>query len=433
VTISSLISQLLAPPPRPAALSRGYAFIGTFPRQLPSGGQREKCAGKHKTPPDAFQSLLTITPTPDSIGSFMPYRNSPTRREILKGLSALGAGALLLEKSAAPQSSPPTPRVIDCHHHFVSPAFLKTLTAKQGHKVEGFTSFFPLGLWKDYSPAKDIEMMDRDGVATSLISCTAPGVWFGDPDEARTLARELNEYGAKMASDYKGRYGLLAVLPIPRVEESLKEIEYAFDTLHASGVGILTSYGNKWLGDPAFQPIFDELNRRKAVVYTHPIDAPCCQDLMPGVNPTTLEYPTDTTRAILSLLGTNAASPATRYGDIKFIFSHAGGTMPSVIDRIGVGNPDTIAANLRGTPEANSRLYHLRRFYYDTAQSTNTVQLQALKTIAGVSQIVFGTDYPFGATAAKQVQGLQECGFNPDELQSVQMGNALRLFPKVKG
>jgi len=354
----------------------------------------------------------------------MAPHSSPRRRDFLTGLAALGAGALLPAGSSAQ-----TTRVIDCHHHFVSPAFLKALTAKEGHKTEGFTSFFPLGLWKDYSPAKDIEVMDRDGVATSLISCTAPGVWFGNPDEARGLARELNEYGAKMASDYKGRYGLLAVLPIPRVDESLKEIEYAFDTLKADGVGVLTSYGNHWLGDPAFQPIFDELNRRKAVVYTHPIDAPCCQDLMQGVNPTTLEYPTDTARAILSLLSTNAA---TRYADIRFIFSHAGGTMPSVIDRIGVGNPDTIAANLRGTPEPNSRLYHLRRFYYDTAQSTNTVQMQALKTIAGASQIVFGTDYPFGATAAKHVQGLRECGLSAEELQAVYTSNALRLFPKYK-
>jgi predicted TIM-barrel fold metal-dependent hydrolase len=354
----------------------------------------------------------------------MPPHSSPRRRDFLTGLAALGAGALLPSRSSAQ-----TTRVIDCHHHFVSPAFLKALTAKEGHKTEGFTSFFPLGLWKDYSPAKDIEVMDRDGVATSLISCTAPGVWFGNPDEARGLARELNEYGAKMASVYKGRYGLLAVLPIPRVDESLKEIEYAFDTLKADGVGVLTSYGNHWLGDPAFQPIFDELNRRKAVVYTHPIDAPCCQDLMQGVNPTTLEYPTDTARAILSLLSTNAA---TRYADIRFIFSHAGGTMPSVIDRIGVGNPDTIAANLRGTPEPNSRLYHLRRFYYDTAQSTNTVQMQALKTIAGASQIVFGTDYPFGATAAKQVQGLRECGLSAEELQAIYTSNALRLFPRYK-
>jgi predicted TIM-barrel fold metal-dependent hydrolase len=124
---------------------------------------------------------------------------------------------------------------------------------------------------------------------------------------------------------------------------------------------------------------------------------------------------------------------ATRYADISFIFSHGGGTMPSVIDRIGVGNPDTIAANLRGTAQPNSRLFHLRRFYYDTAQSTNTVQMQALKTIAGVPQILFGTDYPFGAAAAKQVQGLRECGFNAAELQQIQTGNSLRLFPRYKG
>jgi 6-methylsalicylate decarboxylase len=355
--------------------------------------------------------------------------SSPSRRNVLAGLAALGASALLPESKSTAQTPPPSARVIDCHHHFVSPAFLKALTAKDGKKTEGFTSFFPLGLWKDYSPAKDIEAMDRDGVATALISCTAPGVWFGNVDEAKGLARELNEYGAKMASDYKGRFGLLAVLPIPKVDETLKEIEYAFDTLKADGVGILTSYGNHWLGDPMFQPIFDELNRRKAVVYTHPIDAPCCQDLMPGVNPTTLEYPTDTTRAILSLISNNSA---TRYADVKFIFSHGGGTMPSVIDRIGVGNPDTIAANLKGPAQPNSRLFHLRRFYYDTAQSTNTVQLQALKTIAGVPQILFGTDYPFGATAAKQVQGLNECGFTTQELQQIQMGNSARLFPKYK-
>jgi predicted TIM-barrel fold metal-dependent hydrolase len=145
-------------------------------------------------------------------------------------------------------------------------------------------------------PAKDLETMDRDGVATALLSITSPGVWFGDREESRRLTREMNEYGAQMASDYKGRFGLFAVLPL--IDESLKEIEYAFDTLKADGAGVLTSYGNRWLGDPAFQPVFDELNRRKAIVYTHPIDAPCCQDIMPGANPTTLEFPTDTSRTI---------------------------------------------------------------------------------------------------------------------------------------
>jgi 6-methylsalicylate decarboxylase len=336
-------------------------------------------------------------------------------------MAAVGASTLLPAQDTQR-------RAIDCHHHFVSPAFLKALQAKEGKKTPGFTSFFPLGLWRNYSPAKDIEAMDRDGVATSLISLTAPGVWFGDAAEARGLARELNEYAAKMASDYKGRYGVFAVLPIPNVDDSLKEIEYVFDTLKCDGVGVLTSYGNHWLGDPMFQPIFDELNRRKAVVYTHPIDAPCCQDLMPGANPTVLEYPNDTARTILSLLTTKAAE---RYADTKFIFSHAGGTMPAVFTRFGVGQPDTVNEILARPADPGSRLFQLRRFFYDTAQSTNTPQMQSLKAIVGVSQIMFGTDYPFGANAAKQLQGLQTSGFSAEELKAIERDNALKILPRL--
>ncbi|PWU10363.1 MAG: amidohydrolase [Terriglobia bacterium] len=357
----------------------------------------------------------------------MAFR-STSRRKFVAGLAAAGAGAVSPGWRLRAQSG--NPRVIDCHHHFVSPAFLKTLTAKQGRKLEGFTNYFPLGLWQNYSPARDIELMDKQGVATAMISVTSPGVWFGDREEARKLAREMNEYGAKMASDYKGRFGLFALLPLPLIDESLREIEYAFDTLKADGVGILTSYGNRWLGDAAFQPVFDELNRRKAIVYTHPIDAPCCQDLWPDVNPTTLEFPTDTARAILSLLVTNAAS---RYGDIRFIFSHGGGTMPAVIGRLGIGGADTLTGVLNRPAEPNSRLFQLRRFCYDTAMSTNVVQMQALKTIAGVSQIVFGTDYPFGGDAARHLTGLQSCGLSDEDLRAIQRGNAAKFLPKYAG
>ena len=352
----------------------------------------------------------------------MANPDSLSRRDLVAGLAALGAVPLLSTRLMAQG-----PRVIDCHHHFISPAFLKALTSKQGRKVPGYTSYFPLGLWQNYSPAKDIELMDKQGVATAMISVTSPGVWFGDRDEARGLAREMNEYGAKMASDYKGRFGLFALLPLPLIDESLKEIEYAFDTLKADGVGILTSYGNHWLGDAMFQPIFDELNRRKAVVYTHPIDAPCCQDLWPDVNPTTLEFPTDTARAILSLLVNNAAA---RYGDTRFIFSHGGGTLPGVIGRLGIGGADTLNGVLSRPAEPNSRLFQLRRFFYDTAMSSNIVQMQALKTIAGVSQIVFGTDYPFGGDAAKHLQGIEGSGLTAGEQQSIQRGNAAKLLPK---
>jgi predicted TIM-barrel fold metal-dependent hydrolase len=348
-----------------------------------------------------------------------------SRRDFLAAAGVAGAAAPFLRGQALHGQSP-NPRVIDCHHHFTAPGYIKALGAKQGQYRQGFTPYFNLGVLTSYTPAKDIELMDQEGVATCMLSCTTPGIWFGDPAESAALAREMNEFGTKMASDYKGRFGLFALIPLPTIDASLKEIEYAFDTLKADGVGLMTSYGNRWLGDPTLRPIFDELNRRKAVVYTHPIDAPCCSGMMPGVNPTTIEYNTDTARTIFSLISSDAA---TRYSDIKFIFSHAGGTMTSLIERFGVGAPDTINDNLAGTATPNSRLFHLRRFYYDTAQSVNVVQMRGLKTVVGSSQIVFGTDYPF-VTAARTLKGLDKCGFNASELQDIYRGTAAKLLPK---
>ena len=144
-------------------------------------------------------------------------------------------------------------RRIDVHQHYVSPDYLALLAKKNAvSPVAGFA------IWRDYSPAKNLDAMDKAGIATAMLSPTAPGVYFGDAEEARKIAREMNEYAAaKMVGAYQGRFGLFAVLPIPDVEGSLREIEYAFDTLKADGVGLLTSYGNKYLGDAAFAPIFD--------------------------------------------------------------------------------------------------------------------------------------------------------------------------------
>jgi 6-methylsalicylate decarboxylase len=348
-----------------------------------------------------------------------------SRRGFLTGIAAAGAGAFL----PSGEAQTPNPRLIDCHHHFVSPAYIKALAGKEGHHLASFTPYFNLGVLKSYAPAKDVEGMDKDGVATSMLSCTTPGIWFGNPEETAALARDMNEYAARMVSDYKGRFGLFALLPLPIIDASLREIEYALDTLKADGVGLMTSYNSHWLGDPIFQPVFDELNRRKAVVYNHPIDSACCQDIMAGVNPTTIEYNTDTARTIFSLIARDAA---TRYGDVRFLFSHAGGTMTSLIERFGVGGPDVINDNLAKPAQPNSRLYHLRRFYYDTAQSVNTVQMQGLKTIAGASQIVFGTDFPF-VTAARTLAGLEKCGFSPEEMRGIQRETALKLLPNFKG
>jgi predicted TIM-barrel fold metal-dependent hydrolase len=344
--------------------------------------------------------------------------DSATRRQFIGTLTAGGAGALLGARARWAQAQ--SARRIDIHQHFVSPSFLAFLGAKNAvSPVPGFAA------WKDFSPTRAVETLDRVGTQTAMLSITAPGVWFGDAQEARTLAREMNEYAAaKMVADHKGRFGLFAVLPLPDVQGSLQEIAYALDTLKADGVGILTSYGNAWLGDPQFAPVFEELNRRKAVVYTHPTDAQCCQGLIPRVNNQLLEYPTDTTRTIFSLVVSDAA---TKYSDIRFIFSHAGGTITSVAGRL-LG-PET--ANLAAQPKPNSRLYHLRRFYYDTAGSANPVNMNALKTLVPTTQIVFGTDAPF-FDGAPQVQGLQASGFSSDELRGIERDNALQLIPRLR-
>lgn len=354
----------------------------------------------------------------------------------LGGLGAVGAGLALRAPSnpgpfvplngeallAAAQR--PAPHRIDIHQHFMSPSFLTTLTARNATiPVPGLVN------WKGWTPGRAVEALDQSGIATAMLSMTAPGVWLGGGSaaaDARRYARELNEYAAaSMVTAYKGRFGLFAVLPIPDVDGSLREIEYAFDTLKAPGVGVLTSYGTQRLGDAAFAPIWQELNRRKAVVYTHPTDAACCPNLVPGVAAQMFEYPTDTSRAIISLV---ASGTAAKFPDIRFIFSHGGGTITSVVSRL-VGP----AANGDGVtkPAApDSRLAQLRRFYYDTAGAANQISMGALRTLAPASQIVFGSDAQF-FDPAPTVAGLQGSGFTAAELRAVERDNALTLLPSL--
>jgi predicted TIM-barrel fold metal-dependent hydrolase len=228
-----------------------------------------------------------------------------------------------------------------------------------------------------------------------------------------------------MVSDYKGRFSLFAVLPLPDVEASLREIEYAFDTLKAEGVGLLSNWGNKWLADESFKPVLDELNRRKAIVYTHGAAPSCCGgSYVPGVPETTIEYNTDVSRTIVSLISSGTAS---RTPDIRYILSHGGGTITALTGRF-LGNEAT-ADNLAAKPKLDSRLYHLRRFYYDTAASTNPVNIQSLKMLVGTSQIVFGTDHPFG-NSANIAAALQKVGLTADELRGIDRDNAMRMMRK---
>jgi len=307
---------------------------------------------------------------------------------------------------------------IDVHHHIAPPSYLAALHMRK-------LGAPPTMAW---TLTKSLEDMDRAGVATAITSLTTPaiGPWVADAAGARRLARECNEYAAKLTSDHPGRFGMFAVLPMPDVDASLREIEYALDSLRADGVLFLTSYANRWLGDPTFAPLFDELNRRAALVYTHPTTPPGCEGLIPEIPESVIEYATDTSRTIGSLLFTGTAA---RCPDVRIIFSHAGGTMPFLIERF------TRLPGMRKDLEArvpHGVLHELRRFYYDIAQAAHPMALGSLLKIVSVSQVLFGTDFPF-RTSEEHVKMLGECGFAPTEIAAIERDNALRLLPRRQG
>jgi len=336
------------------------------------------------------------------------------RRQLLTGVAAVAAAASLPATGHA-QAPGGKPHRIDVHHHISPPRYLSAIIDKKtGEKPT-----------LDWTIEKSLDDMDKGGVATSITSITYPGLWFGDAAQTRDLARHCNDYAARLRSDHPGRFGIFASLPLPDVDGSLKEIEYALDTLKADGIGVMTSFGDKYLGHPSFEPVWAELNRRKTVVYTHPTLANCCVNVQPDVPFSVIEFAVDTTRCIADLVFSGTAS---KYPDIKFIFSHAGGTMPFIEERF-VRMPllrrDVLAKLPHGVE------YELKKFHYDVAQAAHPMALAALTRLVATSQILFGTDFPY-RTSADHARLLREFGFNAADLQAIERDNAMRLLPTIK-
>jgi predicted TIM-barrel fold metal-dependent hydrolase len=331
------------------------------------------------------------------------------RRGFLAGLAALGAGALLpgCQTAGAPAAGGKSYR-IDVHHHYVPDAYAAAMKA---HKIRPVK----------WSVQGSLEEMDKSGIATGMISPPPPAVTFGDPAFRKKLARDINEAGAKMVSDRPTRFRLLATLPYASVQDSLEEIAYTYDTLKADGISLMTSYDGKYLGDPAYWPILEELNRRKAVVYTHPTTPACCGGLQPFVSINAIEGPVDTSRTMVSLMFQGGAA---KYPDIKWIFSHSGGVSPFLISRFQ--REDTERDRKAVLP--NGFMHELRKFYYDTAQGHHEGALKALLTVIPVSQVLYGTDYPFW-DGRKVTTDLVKGGVSGADLLAIDRDNALRLFP----
>jgi len=308
-------------------------------------------------------------------------------------------------------------RLIDVHHHFVPPFYLEENLDRLAASWGGALS----PPWFGWSPAASMEAMDRAGIERSILSISSPGVWFGDLAESRTLARRVNEHASRLRDDHPDRYGLFASIPLPDVEGSLKEIEHAFDVLEADGIGLLTSYDGKWLGDDSYRSVFDELNRRKAVVFVHPTIPCCCRALMPAVRPVVTEIPQDTSRAIANLLYTGTLS---RCPGIRFIFTHAGGAMPITYGRMVQFAPKDLD---RVAPHGID--HEIRRLYYDIAASAYRPAVAALRSLVPTSQMLFGTDSPY-APAELTIDGMRDLGFSGSELGAIGRTNALAILPR---
>ena len=331
------------------------------------------------------------------------------RRDFLGGLAALGASAMLPERLTA-QSKPFR---IDVHHHLAYPGYLEEAGGRRA------------GSAFKWSPQMSLEDMDKSGISLSVLSLIQPSAVTTDVEKGRRISRSSNDYAAQLVRDHKGRFASFATLPLLDTDGSLKEIAYALDTLKADGVGLMTSYQDKYLGDASFAPVWEELNRRKAVVYTHPLSPECCRNIKSDVPPAVVEYSTDTTRTIASLVFSGTAA---RYPDIRWVFSHSGGTMPFLLSRFVRQEIDMKDKAAKAMPKG--MMYELRKFHYDTAQGNHSGALAALMKIVTPSQVLFGTDFPF-RDGAEEIEGLSAF-FRGDELRAIERENALRLIPTLK-
>jgi 6-methylsalicylate decarboxylase len=312
------------------------------------------------------------------------------------------------------------PHRIDVHHHVFPPGYVDAVERHGDHDSGGV----PFPKW---SVEDDLAFMDRCGIATALTSVSAPGVSVGDAARSRALARRVNEYQARLVDDHPTRFGAFASLPVPDVDGALDELSYALDALHMDGVVLLASVGDVYLGDPRLEPLFAELDRRRAVVFVHPNVPASSRGLKLALPHAALEFVFDTTRAVANRVYTGTLD---RYPNVRIILSHAGGTIPFLAGRLATTDP--LPELARRAPLGSTA--YLKRLYYDTAISAVPTTLGSLRELVGPSHILFGSDAPFlpEPSVRFQQQSLAGYGgFDAAGRQAIERDSALALFPRL--
>lgn len=309
---------------------------------------------------------------------------------------------------------------VDTHHHIL-PDFFWRETNDPRSPVGGIAP-------PAWSVEGAIGLMDEAGIDFAITSISTPGVHLGDNAKARSLARRCNELSATLMQRHPDRFGGFACIPLPDVDGALKELEYALDVLKLDGVVVFSNSCGVYLGDARLEPVYEELNRRGSVVFVHPTASPDPAAHSLGLPDSLIDFPHDTTRAVAQMHYSNRLA---RTPNVKYIFSHAGGTIPFLATRFAIVDEMKV---IPGHEERGSAADTLRRLYWDTALSWKNPVLQMLRSVVGTDQVLFGSDYPYlrrdlVIRCGEELRSTSE--LSEKEREAILSGTAMRLFPRL--
>ncbi|KAK4896560.1 hypothetical protein LTR27_005478 [Elasticomyces elasticus] len=317
---------------------------------------------------------------------------------------------------------------VDVHTHPI-PEIFRSALIDAGYLTTNTGDVFVDGFrTPNFTLESYLQERTQHGYDYSIFSITAPGVNFlKGNDRAKELARELNDQMSSWAKEHPKRLGAFGILPLPDIEASLEEIRYCLDDLKFEGIGLYTNVNGVYLGDKTLDPIMAELDRRGAVAFVHPAGPPEAPSF-PLMSLPVIEYTFDTTRAIGNLLFTQTRK---RYPNIRMIFSHGGGALPFLAQRLALQS----TLPFQGGRDYNESYAELQGYHYDTAVNIGAPQFAALKAFVGADKMLTGSDYPYmpGTAVPIAQKALEDFeGFSDEDREKIGWRNAFELFPSLK-